>query len=73
MRPFLLERVTGIEPAASAWEAEVLPLDYTRVPLLYPYCTLFLRSCQEAIEKKCPSNTPYGKVLEGLFVAIRRL
>ncbi len=28
--PFSLERVTGIEPAASAWEAEVLPLDYTR-------------------------------------------
>ena len=27
----LLERVTGIEPALSAWEAEVLPLNYTRV------------------------------------------
>ena len=26
----LLERVTGIEPALSAWEAEVLPLNYTR-------------------------------------------
>ncbi len=25
-----LERVTGIEPALSAWEAEVLPLNYTR-------------------------------------------
>ena len=25
--PFL-EQATGIEPAASAWEAEVLPLDY---------------------------------------------
>ena len=23
-----LEQATGIEPAASAWEAEVLPLDY---------------------------------------------
>ena len=31
----LMERVTGIEPAASAWEAEVLPLDYTRVSILY--------------------------------------
>lgn len=29
--PFPLERVTGIEPALSAWEAEVLPLNYTRV------------------------------------------
>ena len=28
---FRLERVTGIEPALSAWEADVLPLNYTRV------------------------------------------
>ncbi len=28
---FVVERVTGIEPALSAWEAEVLPLNYTRV------------------------------------------
>ena len=28
---FSLERVTGIEPALSAWEADVLPLNYTRV------------------------------------------
>lgn len=26
-----LERVTGIEPALSAWEADVLPLNYTRI------------------------------------------
>ena len=25
-----MERVTGIEPAFSAWEADVLPLNYTR-------------------------------------------
>jgi hypothetical protein len=31
-----LERVTGIEPALSAWEADVLPLNYTRVRT---YCT----------------------------------
>ena len=24
-----MERVTGIEPAFSAWEADVLPLNYT--------------------------------------------
>lgn len=29
-RRSLLERVTGIEPALSAWEADVLPLNYTR-------------------------------------------
>ncbi len=26
----MMERVTGIEPAFSAWEADVLPLNYTR-------------------------------------------
>ena len=30
-RYFTVERVTGIEPALSAWEADVLPLNYTRV------------------------------------------
>jgi hypothetical protein len=30
----VLERVTGIEPALSAWEAEVLPLNYTRMTSL---------------------------------------
>ena len=29
---FVVERVTGIEPALSAWEADVLPLNYTRAP-----------------------------------------
>ena len=27
---FIVERVTGIEPALQAWEARVLPLNYTR-------------------------------------------
>jgi hypothetical protein len=27
----LMERVMGIEPTLSAWEAEVLPLNYTRL------------------------------------------
>jgi dCTP deaminase len=31
-----MERVTGIEPALSAWEADVLPLNYTRVSTLLP-------------------------------------
>ena len=30
LRPVRLERVAGIEPAPSAWKAEVLPLNYTR-------------------------------------------
>src|SRR5690606_30413317 len=32
----VLERVTGIEPALSAWEADVLPLNYTRGQLMIP-------------------------------------
>ena len=30
MGEFILERVMGIEPTLFAWEAEVLPLNYTR-------------------------------------------
>lgn len=30
LSPAYLERVTGIEPASSAWKAEALPLDYAR-------------------------------------------
>ncbi len=29
----VLERVMGIEPTSSAWEAEVLPLNYTRTAI----------------------------------------
>ena len=29
----ILERVKGIEPSRSAWKAEVLPLNYTRIQL----------------------------------------
>jgi hypothetical protein len=28
----LVERVKGIEPSSKAWEAAVLPLNYTRTP-----------------------------------------
>ena len=28
-----MERMTGIEPASSAWEAEALPLSYTRMAM----------------------------------------
>jgi hypothetical protein len=30
---FVVERMTGIEPAYSAWEADVLPLNYIRSEL----------------------------------------
>ena len=31
-----LERVSGVEPPPSAWKAEVLPLNYTRLSRLSP-------------------------------------
>ena len=31
LRNNMMERVMGIEPTTSAWKAEVLPLNYTRV------------------------------------------
>ncbi len=33
-----LERVKGIEPSSKAWEAFVLPLNYTRTALIYTLC-----------------------------------
>jgi hypothetical protein len=33
-----MERVKGIEPSYEAWEAAVLPLNYTRVPDEYKGC-----------------------------------
>ena len=45
---FTLERVTGIEPALSAWEADVLPLNYTRAYLHCfagePACAVFAQT-----------------------------
>lgn len=31
MTPFGVERLTGIEPALSAWEADLLPLQHKRI------------------------------------------
>ena len=45
---FTLERVTGIEPALSAWEADVLPLNYTRAHSVLarrgPGCAVFAQT-----------------------------
>jgi hypothetical protein len=34
---YAVERATGIEPAFSAWEADVLPLNYARSGAASPY------------------------------------
>ena len=45
-----LERAMGIEPTFEAWEAPVLPLNYTRV--------LFWESCD--LHHKVRQNSPIG-------------
>ena len=40
----------GIEPTLSAWKAEVLPLNYTRIPLVGHFLKIFLAHLQH---KKC--------------------
>jgi hypothetical protein len=32
-----LERITGIEPASSAWEADVLPMNYIRIDFCHSF------------------------------------
>jgi hypothetical protein len=44
-----LERVTGIEPAFRAWEARVLPLNYTRVGVHYARMASLSLSCDLSI------------------------
>ena len=36
---FILERMKGIEPSYQAWEARILPLNYTRMKHLLSYST----------------------------------
>lgn len=38
------ERLTGIEPASSAWKAEALPLSYSRVDAAGLYCRGYVRT-----------------------------
>jgi hypothetical protein len=40
-----LERVMGIEPTLAAWEAAVLPLNYTRIVVQILGCELVLGKC----------------------------
>tara|TARA_A100001037_G_scaffold185309_1_gene165995 strand:+ start:652 stop:1065 length:414 start_codon:yes stop_codon:yes gene_type:complete len=50
----VMERVMGIEPTLSAWEAEVLPLNYTRFHLAW--CHLL---AQHDTDKKRCSHNPW--------------
>ena len=60
-----MERITGIEPVTSAWEADVLPLNYTRINISINirYYTNFLYKSQVLKPKKAnyfPNSTLYG-------------
>ena len=44
---FLLERLMGVEPTYAAWEAAVLPMNYTR-RILY-YCNRRYMVCQDKV------------------------
>src|SRR3954471_14676858 len=55
-----VERVTGIEPALSAWEADVLPLNYTRGPA---------RTLQEAPDSR--RRRRFGRTTDDLETAPR--
>ena len=59
-RSFLLEQVTGIEPAYSAWEADTLPLSYT--------CASLAESPFIIIQ-----NAPIVKTMGAFFVLFFRL
>ena len=45
----IMERVRGIEPPYSAWEADVLPLNYTRIGCIIPR---FVRLDKSAYRKE---------------------
>ena len=53
----------GIEPTPSAWKAEVLPLNYTR--LAHPSWVFGLRKSRLPNVAHCANSTPVCKVVEG--------
>ena len=53
-----MERVTGIEPVTTAWEAVVLPLNYTRIlgPNVRRRCTQSLRFVLATFIRRSPTS-----------------
>ena len=41
--PFGMERMKGIEPSYQAWEARILPLNYTRMNFYLSILPVFMR------------------------------
>jgi hypothetical protein len=59
-RCFVLERTTGIEPAFSAWEADVLPLNYVRAATAGS--PQVMRAEQSSPSRGAPWPDAYGAV-----------
>ena len=51
-----MERVRGIEPPLSAWEADVLPLNYTRVTVWARHLSRAARRSTKGIATTCYRN-----------------
>ena len=63
---FLMERVTRIELALSAWEADVLPLNYTRGRI--PVCiTLAHQRPKPPVEQSRPPRLTRRQALRSLY------
>ena len=79
--PLTTERVSGIEPEITAWEAVVLPLHYTRVNCCFTSGYIFntgpeksrslkIRSPQPSITRKCLGVNPFSH--RNLAATLRR-
>ena len=68
-----LERVMGIEPTCSAWKADILPLNYTRIfqsilsRMLIYYITPF-PYCQEFFENFSYDRQNLHKYIQNLLI-----
>ena len=65
--PLYLERVMGIEPTQSAWKAEVLPLNYTRIVRFDPRAAL-----PAPTRRTTPTRRPLCSALSTVAAAHRQ-
>ena len=61
-----MERATGIEPASSAWEADILPMNYARMNFGATYSITYAR------RKRKTYFAAYENFLERAITAARR-
>lgn len=55
-----MERITGVEPASSAWEADVLPMNYIRIiTIIYLFFSIVNSVCVIKRGKIGLSDAPF--------------